>query len=506
MTDIADQIRAQMRDENEHWIDYMRLDQIVGAEQNAKEHDDAGIQGSMSGYGTVESPTLDDRTGRLVAGHGRIDAFRALRAAGREMPRGLKVDADGMWLVPVERGWASRNDDEARAYVLASNHLTTKGGWDEHALLTELEYLDSIDMLERSGFDQDEYADLVRGAIEANDDGGGHNGYGGDGANGTLAERFLIPPFSVLDARKGWWQARKKEWIAAGLRSEETRDDAQVGGFADAAQRAGTNQSGVSIFDPVLCEIAYRWWCPAGGTILDPFAGGSVRGIVAAQLGHNYHGIDLRADQVAANRDNAGEVLDSDKPVPTWYVGDATAVEGMADLPKQVDMLFSCPPYADLEVYSDDPADLSTMPYPQFRNAYADAIRQACARLRDDAFAVWVVGEARGKDGEFYGLIPDTIAAFRAAGLQYVTEAILVTAVATAAIRAARGFSGTRALARTHQNVLIFCKGDKKRATTRLGDVDVADALNSAEEDLERSESGDVDAADPAATVDHYDM
>ena len=41
--------------------------------------------------------------------------------------------------------------------------------------------------------------------------------------------------------------------------------------------------SATSIFDPVLCELAYRWSCPQGGTIIDPFAGGSVRGVVAAE-------------------------------------------------------------------------------------------------------------------------------------------------------------------------------------------------------------------------------
>jgi len=51
-----------------------------------------------------------------------------------------------------------------------------------------------------------------------------------------------------------------------------------------AASEAST-ASGTSIFDPVLCEIAYRWFCPAGGMVLDPFAGGSVRGIVASRLG-----------------------------------------------------------------------------------------------------------------------------------------------------------------------------------------------------------------------------
>lgn len=60
--------------------------------------------------------------------------------------------------------------------------------------------------------------------------------------------------------------------------------------------------SGTSIFDPVLCEIAYRWFCPQGGTVLDPFAGGSVRGIVASRLGYRYVGIELRQEQVEANR------------------------------------------------------------------------------------------------------------------------------------------------------------------------------------------------------------
>jgi DNA modification methylase len=58
-----------------------------------------------------------------------------------------------------------------------------------------------------------------------------------------------------------------------------------------------------------LCEIAYRWFCPPGGTVLDPFAGGSVRGIVAAKLGRRYFGVDLRAEQVAD-----ATILFDDKP------------------------------------------------------------------------------------------------------------------------------------------------------------------------------------------------
>ena len=65
---------------------------------------------------------------------------------------------------------------------------------------------------------------------------------------------------------------------------------------------AVASQSGTSIFDPVLCELVYRWFCPPGGLVLDPFAGGSVRGIVAGVLGRRYVGVDLSAAQLDANR------------------------------------------------------------------------------------------------------------------------------------------------------------------------------------------------------------
>lgn len=59
--------------------------------------------------------------------------------------------------------------------------------------------------------------------------------------------------------------------------------------------------SATSIFDPVFCEIAYRRFCSPGGTVLDPFAGGSVRGIVALRLGRRHVSIELRAEQAAVN-------------------------------------------------------------------------------------------------------------------------------------------------------------------------------------------------------------
>lgn len=125
--------------------------------------------------------------------------------------------------------------------------------------------------------------------------------------------------------------------------------------------------SGTSIFDPVLCELAYRWFSPVGGLILDPFAGGSVRGIVAAKLEREYVGIDLRPEQVAANREQAARVC-ANGVTPTWHCGDSLMTIPALDI--AADFVFSCPPYGDLERYSDDPSDLSTMSLCDFIGAY----------------------------------------------------------------------------------------------------------------------------------------
>ena len=229
--------------------------------------------------------------------------------------------------------------------------------------------------------------------------------------------------------------------------------------------------SGTSIFDPVLCEIAYRWFCPPGGTVLDPFAGGSVRGLVASHLGRRYVGIELRAEQVEANRAQAHIAAE---PAPEWRIGDSRDIpEIAADV--EADMLFSCPPYLDLEVYSDDPSDLSCLDHAAFFEAHADIVRAAVDRLRNDRFAVWVVGDVRDRRG-FYANFPGkTVEAFEAAGARFYNEAILITAAGSLPIRVGKQFTATRKLGKTHQNVLVFCKGDPKAATEACGEVEFGD-------------------------------
>lgn len=287
-----------------------------------------------------------------------------------------------------------------------------------------------------------------------------------------LREKFVVPPFSVLSAASGEWQARKRAWLKLGIRSELGRPDVQsrMKALAKYMKSSGYGEDGqpakwivTSIFDPVLCECAYRWWCPRGGQIIDPFAGGSVRGIVAGALGFNYWGCDLSADQIAANRVQGDEI---DVPIkPTWVCGDSA--ETMASAPL-ADFLFSCPPYGNLEVYSKDPNDISNMSFGEFAKVYEKIICESCDRLQNNRFACFVVGDYRDGEGMMRNFVSGTISCFRKAGLKLYNEMILATVAGTAMVRAARVFNASRKCIKTHQNILCFVKGSWKEASAYL--------------------------------------
>jgi DNA modification methylase len=212
--------------------------------------------------------------------------------------------------------------------------------------------------------------------------------------------------------------------------------------------------------------------------VYDPFAGGSVRGIVAAKLGRRYYGVDLRPEQAAANEEQAARICPDNAPV--WVVGDACDTLAFAEaesIPGECDLVFSCPPYASLERYSDDPRDISTMDYDDFLTAYRQIIADACRLLKQDRFACFVVGDVRDpkNHGIYRNFIGDTVDAFEAAGLGLYNEMILVTAVGSLPIRVGRQFSAYRKVGKTHQQCLVFIKGDPGKAVKACGTVEVTD-------------------------------
>ena len=461
---------------------------------------------------------------------------RSIRENGIPKPILLKGDdktigaGNGLWEAAKAEGVKSiptitikgLSEQEWRRYAIQDNRIARNSVFDMEILKSELTAIQGFGFdIGGMGFAGSELAGL------------GFAGFGevpqeqAKPLTVRLSDKFGIAPFSVFNAREGWWQERKRAWLALGIKSEvgrgenllkmsdtilqpdpakraagkgkartfgqdlmkgehvvgqgKTKGKPNLGGLLqgahihkfDGQDGGAASGAGTSIFDPVLCELAYRWFSPAKGVILDPFAGGSVRGIVAAKLGRQYVGVDLRPEQVEANAAQAKEICKKGLK-PKWIVGDSRNIAKLAKGVK-ADFIFSCPPYAALERYSDDHADISTLEYAEFRKAYLQIVKAAVAMLKPDRFACFVVGDVRGKDGNYYGFVPDTIRAFEEVGARLYNEAILVTAAGSLPIRAGKQFESGRKLGKTHQNVLVFLKGSAKKAVAALGKVEFGD-------------------------------
>lgn len=294
-----------------------------------------------------------------------------------------------------------------------------------------------------------------------------------------LRDRFLVPPFSILDSQVGEWLKKRNEWEnIIKNRSDNVRNitvkkhnTPYLNALDYDEGYKGLERNGnISTFDPFLCEILVKWFSRVGDTILDPFAGGHVRGVVSGILGRNYVGVDINPIQVDANIDNWSKIQQEYKNTDfanvNWLCGDSNSIE----LNDKYNLFFSCPPYYNLEVYSDNPNDISTFKtYDEFLSIYSNIIKRGYDLLEDDSFAVFVVEEIRDKNGIFYGFVPDTINAFINAGFKYYNEMILENRIMSLGVRCPKYFEQSRKVGRHHQNVLVFFKGNPKNIEHKFG-------------------------------------
>lgn len=375
---------------------------------------------------------------------------------------------------PIIRA-ADLSDEEQKEFIIKDN--VGYGEWDYDMLANDWEAED----LEDWGLDVWQ---------SNNNDGGDGAGESSKPANGSLADRFVIPPFSILDTRKGYWQARKKMWrskvtsVDIGGSREDTLIQSPEIKYKDLYQRTRQHREelgisfkeyldkyvpddvkereaskvlaqGTSLFDPVLAEIVMRWFCPPGGCILDPFGGEQTKGIVAGVLGLTYRGCEIRPEQVALNSEAC-----KDYPNVHYDCGDSNNI---AEIVKErgFDLCFTSPPYYDLEVYSkEDMSALGT--YEEFMAQYENIFRQCVGMLADGAFLVVKIGEIRNKQtGAYRNFVGDNISLFMRLGLTYYNEIIMVETGASTALRASR-YMDSRKVAKMHQNILVFYKGNLK--------------------------------------------
>lgn len=269
----------------------------------------------------------------------------------------------------------------------------------------------------------------------------------------NLVDIFTVPPLTVLDVKQTYWKTRKKYWLAK-------IHDSSIGRSNDLLKFSKLMQKKhlpTSKFDPVLTEILVSWFTAPSDVIYDPFSGGSIRGEISSELGRTYIGVDVRPEQVEVN--NSLSIKNA-----TWIC--QSSVDYVQ--PGSADYVFSCPPYLWLEKYSDNPADLSTMDEESFYQSYEIIIKNSLETLKNDRFASFVVSNVRRKTGGYSNMVGKTIEYFEKHGAMFYNDMVLLQEPASAAMRAFNFMNRSRIVARNHQNVLVFVKGNPKKATERL--------------------------------------
>jgi hypothetical protein len=335
-------------------------------------------------------------------------------------------------------------DEEQKEFIIKDNVGFGEWDWDMIANEWDAEQVEEwgLDVPDfENNIEENDNKDLEANAIE------------------RLQDKFIVPPFSVLNAREGYWQERKSYWKELIKDTGITRDTGNqtntryrsVEGFTAAREDENVG----SVLDPVLAEISNKWFGLENCKTFDCFAGDTVFGYVSSYLGNQFTGIELRESQANFNNQrtkglNANYICDDGRNVLNHIQENSQ------------DLLFSCPPYFDLEVYSDLPNDASNQKeYKDFLSILDTAFTNSIKCLKENRFAVIVCGDVRDKKGNYYRF-PDHIKEiFEKNKMPLYNELVLVDPVGNLQMRVGK-YMEHRKVGKTHQNVLVFYKGNTK--------------------------------------------
>ena len=215
-------------------------------------------------------------------------------------------------------------------------------------------------------------------------------------------------------------------------------------------RRHGVNNGKCSIFNPQLAQMILAAYAPMNGKIYDPFGGGGTRGYIATKMGYDYTGVEIREEEY--NR-----VLAQMKE---WNLNfKFILADSIKYRPNEsFDFIYTCPPYYDLEVYSDMEEDLSNAPsYMEYLNMLQKVLKNCYDILKKDSFAVFVVGNFRNKKGELEHLNGDLITKAKEVGFKLWDELIWMGASNVALTRCGK-FEKNRKSVRMHEYIIILKK------------------------------------------------
>ena len=448
------------------------MDEIKFDKRNYRKHDKKNkslIKKSLEKFGAGRSIVVDAE-GEIIGGNGVYEQAQKL---------GLKtkiVETDGSELVVVKRTDLKTDDEKRKALAVMDNSTSDTSEFDLELLTADF----SVDELSDFGIELPEEEEEE----EENE------------VKGNIDEDFIIFPCSILDQSSGKWQDRKKYWLKRlniddnvnsreetlrksntliypktyncyidfknknheQLSFEEFVEKFNPPEFEEEKQKIYSK--GVSVFDPVLSELSCKWFSPyLGGKIFDCFAGDCFKGLVFALCGYEFTGIELRQEQVDSNIDCCKKFSNLNLK---YICDDGQNVDKYLQEESQ-DLLFSCPPYYNIEVYSNLPNDASNQKdYCDFLKILDNAYSKSIKILKDNRFAVIVVGNIRDKQGFYYNFINDIINIFNKNDMFLLNELILKEPVVSRRFSSRRFFK-SRKILKIHQNILVFYKGNPKK-------------------------------------------
>lgn len=446
-------------------IEKIKITDIVPAEYNPRNissEELTKLKNSISTFGLVDPIIINLKNNKIIGGHQRYEVLINEHMLNNDFFAELNLIrlGDVGWIF-TETDLKVEDEDHEKALNLALNKIS--GEWDFEKLgeiLDELE-LNKFDIT-LTGFDDIEdilidldgdytpnedniYDNITEDGDSAKPLGDLIEKYSGEnntGEEGSLKRDYIQPPFSILKGNSGDWLNLKKEL------KEKINDN------TESREKLIDDNFGTSLFDPVLATIIIKWFTPTGQkNILDCFSGDSTIGAIASMLGHKFTGIELRQEQVNLNntrlQNNESKYICDDGQNVLKHIEENSQ-----------DLLFSCPPYYNMEVYSDLPNDASNQEtYEDFLEILKNAFTDSAKCLKEDRFAVIVTANIRDKQGFYYPMVHDIIKIFSEAGLYLYNDMILADPIGSGALRARKSFRN-RKVVKVHQNILVFYKGN----------------------------------------------
>lgn len=206
-----------------------------------------------------------------------------------------------------------------------------------------------------------------------------------------------------------------------------------------------------SLFNPHLAQMILSAYCPPNAKIYDAFGGGGTRGFIASAMGHNYLGVEIRQDEV--DRIRSQQIKLNTFFDIVCFDSRFYTIEN-----ESFDFSYSCPPYYNLEIYSNLEGDMSSAnTYSEFLDMLKDSLKVTYLGLKKGSLAIWVVGNFRDNRGNLTHFNGDTIRLATEVGFELHDELVFWGA-SGASYQRVGNFQANRRSVRVHEYIIIFKK------------------------------------------------